>query len=123
MSKGKRRRRRKPPEQPQATQKQSALRDRRLWIALGGIAGLVAAFFIGRVLLERAPSVAGSDFPPPLPVPSDTGPVLEDFVASEDTGITHVHWWGVLDVTRTEPTLRITRISDIRSGPDDFERN
>ena len=64
-------------------------RSRRLWVALGAIAALVVALLLGRTLLQRGPTVAGSDFPPPLPVPSDTGPVLDDFVASEECAECH----------------------------------
>ena len=43
---------------PLATRKQSALRERRVWVALGMIAALVVVWFLGRTLLERVPTVA-----------------------------------------------------------------
>lgn len=44
-----------------------------------------------------------------------------DFVASEDTEITHIHWWGVLQTDGSAPAARVTRMGGIGSGRPDLD--
>lgn len=39
-----------------------------------------------------------------------------DFIAPEDTEITHIHWWGVWKVPESPPPIRVTRLTRSGSG-------
>jgi hypothetical protein len=47
--------------------------------------------------------------------------IAVDFVASEDTEITHIHWWGITVRSDLPPSGRVTRVSDIRTGRPDLD--
>lgn len=54
-----------------------------------------------------------SQFAPDYPF---YGECAVDFVAPEDTEVTHIHWWGVLEVPESPPPARLVRASRSGSG-------
>jgi len=44
-----------------------------------------------------------------------------DFVAAEDTEITHVHWWGIPLVERGEPAVRVARTGGFGTARGDLD--
>ncbi len=50
---------------------------------------VAALFVLGRAFLKRTHDAGGSDFPAPLPVAADSGPIFEDFVAAEECAECH----------------------------------
>jgi hypothetical protein len=54
-----------------------------------------------------------SQFAPDYPI---YGECAVDFVASEDTEITHIHWWGIVDAPDSSPSIRVTRTGGSSSG-------
>jgi hypothetical protein len=63
-------------------------------------------------------SGAMSQFAPDSPLYAECA---DDFIAPEDTEITHVHWWGDWLTTRDAPPIRVARMDGAPAGRADLD--
>ncbi len=83
MTRKKRRRSRKPTEQPSGPEQQRRPSGRRWWLAIALIIVALGTVTLARVAQHRTQAVGRVNFPGPLALASDTGPSLEEFVGAE----------------------------------------